>query len=343
MKRILSVAAATTLAITGMAIAPPSASADISCTGTLTGRYADNVYVPSGRTCTLDGAYIDGNVKVGPSASVTVSSNSTITGNLQAEEASPRSVIVNGGAVDGDIQVKYATGTVKIAAQTHVGGNIQVVESRSPIEITRAVVNGDVQVFKNSIGPIAISSNLISGNLQCKENNPVPTGSGNQVRGDAEDQCRNLTGSSGGGGTTPVDIYITPGKHHVNGRTWTTTCVKYSSVVDRCRTTIVATQITYRNGRFVKSTGEVFNNLTYKASPRSQWSTNPLGGYGKYEGAESWTAADGRAWRTECDTAATGRGGCRNYVKADVIQERNGRYVWARGEWVFNSMVRFSN
>jgi hypothetical protein len=37
-----------------------------------------------------------------------------------------------------------------------------------------------------------ISQNRIDGNLQCKENNPAPTGGGNVVQGNKEDQCKRL-------------------------------------------------------------------------------------------------------------------------------------------------------
>ena len=69
-----------------------------------------------------------------------------------------------------------------------------------------------------------------------------------------------------------VDVYITPGKHTVNGRQWSTTWA-YSSNVPRCRTEIWATQVAEKNGRYVTSNGWVFNNLTYKASPRRPGST----------------------------------------------------------------------
>lgn len=138
----------------------------------------------------------------------------------------------------------------------------------------------------------------------------------------------------------PEDVYSVPGEHLVNGRRWRTTCEPYS-VTTRCRTEIWATQVTQVGGVFRQSNGWVFNNLTYLPSPRSLWhNTNPLG----Y--TNEWTAADGRMWRTECDTAATGQNGCRSYLRARVIVAvpRIGggySYQWDT-RWVFNNMVRFS-
>lgn len=144
-----------------------------------------------------------------------------------------------------------------------------------------------------------------------------------------------LAGSSGG---SDVDVYTTPGHHHVNGREWNTACEPYSQT-SRCRTEIVATQVRYANGSYSRVTGWAFNNLTYLPSERSLWRQNPLGHDG------SWTADDGRRWRTECDTAATGRNGCRSYTWATVlgaVARSGGGYTYTReNKWVFNNIVRF--
>ncbi len=137
----------------------------------------------------------------------------------------------------------------------------------------------------------------------------------------------------------PVDIYTAPGIHEVNGRRWFTSCEPYSQTV-RCTTLIWSTQVAEVNGKFVSRTGWNFNNLTYVASPRSLWVGNPLAATG------SWTAADGRKWRTECDTVVSGGNGCRSWVTSRVIQStRQGdgsyRHAWVTTE-VFNNLVRFS-
>lgn len=142
-----------------------------------------------------------------------------------------------------------------------------------------------------------------------------------------------------------ADIYTTPGTHNVNGREWRTACEPYSRTT-RCRTEIKATQVTQVGGRFVSTMGWTFNNLTYVASPRTLWKGNPLAGNGAVGGTVAWTAQDGRRWRTECDTAATGRGGCRSYIEASVIaafttSKGATAYRW-RTTWVFNNIVRFT-
>ena len=137
-----------------------------------------------------------------------------------------------------------------------------------------------------------------------------------------------------------LDVYSTPGYHTVNGRKWFTKCEPYSQTM-RCRTEIWSTQVQHVAGKFVSHTGWHFNNLTYLESPRSMWAGNPLGNAG------SWTATNGRQWRTECDTAATGGNGCRSYIWApNTVEARKNsdgsyRYVLV-DTWVFNNIVRFS-
>ncbi|MEO7587218.1 MAG: hypothetical protein ABIS84_04240 [Arachnia sp.] len=134
--------------------------------------------------------------------------------------------------------------------------------------------------------------------------------------------------------TTAQQVYSTPGVHLVNGRYWRTTCAVYSSTVVRCTTDIYATKVFLYKGRWFTNNDWVFNNLSYLPSPRANWASNNLGKSG------AWTGADGRKWRSECDTPATGRGACRNYAVAKVASLKNGKVVQENVE-VFNSVVLF--
>ncbi|MDO5735938.1 MAG: hypothetical protein Q4P15_05640, partial [Propionibacteriaceae bacterium] len=141
--------------------------------------------------------------------------------------------------------------------------------------------------------------------------------------------------------TAPVDeitVYTTPGFHKLNGRSWYTTCEPYSQTI-RCTTDIWSTQVQLRGGKFLKETGWHFNNLTYLPEmTRAQWGLNPLANTGAFTSA-------GRQWRTECDTAVTGRGACRSYIWSKQVaatQLSNGSWSYAVVEdWVFNNIVRF--
>lgn len=131
-------------------------------------------------------------------------------------------------------------------------------------------------------------------------------------------------------------VYNTPGDHYVNGRYWKTECEKYSSNVVRCKTSIWGTKVVSVGGQYYNHNGWVFNNQTYLPSPTSLWTNNPLGKSG------AWTDSSGRSWKTECNTAATGSGGCRTYLLTTVTSLVNGKATQAKS-WVLNNMVNFSS
>lgn len=155
-----------------------------------------------------------------------------------------------------------------------------------------------------------------------------------------------LAAVNGGGSSAPsvpasspdVNVYLTPGTHNVNGRQWRTVCSPYSQT-KRCTTEIWGTKIERQGAGYTQTNGWVFNNLTYAPSARSLWAGNPLGGNGQVGGTVTWTS-EGRQWRTECDTATTGRNGCRSYTTGTVIEQVGGTYRTTTKE-IFNNMVLF--
>ncbi|OMG58949.1 family 20 glycosylhydrolase [Tessaracoccus sp. ZS01] len=139
--------------------------------------------------------------------------------------------------------------------------------------------------------------------------------------------------------------YTLPGAHTFNGRQWNTSCEPYSQT-ERCRTEIWATVVKMENGQFVRESGWAFNNLTYLPyMTRESWKGNPLGD------PSSTTAgvftSGGRQWKTECDTAATGRGACRSYTMTTVYAataKQSGGYAFSQSnDWVFNNIVMFGS
>ena len=131
-------------------------------------------------------------------------------------------------------------------------------------------------------------------------------------------------------------IYNQPGDHYANGRYWKTSCEMYSPTVVRCRSEIWATKRIAHNGTYYNHNGWVFNNLTYLPSDQSQWANNPLA----MDGA-TWTATNGRKWKTECNTPQTGQGGCRSYLWTTTVVSANGKYK-QQDQWVMNNIVQFS-
>ena len=200
---------------------------DLTCTG-ITGKekYAD-VTVPAGEVCTLNGTKVKGNVMV-ESGGALKASSARIKGNVQAEEA--LWIEIDGKTrVNGNVQLKKTTGTpapgmpnkvcgakikgnLEVTENTvpfHLGctegnkvkGNVQVLDNVIPagftgdvIAVTSSKIKGDLQFDDNTsaVGTFDISGNSVKENLQCSGNSPVPTGGGNDVRGDADGQCSGL-------------------------------------------------------------------------------------------------------------------------------------------------------
>lgn len=150
-----------------VATAPAAMAEERVCRGTIGKVSLDNVRVPQGATCTLNGTSLKGTLKIEKGATARVV-NARINGNIQSE--GHRSVNVTGTRVGGSIQLKQGGG-INLRANT---------------------VNGDIQLFTNRTGAKTVYNNTVGGNLQCKENTPAPVGSGNRVDGNKEDQCRRL-------------------------------------------------------------------------------------------------------------------------------------------------------
>jgi hypothetical protein len=151
----------------GAVLAAPAAAEERACRGSLGAVTVDNLRVPDGRSCTLNGTRVQGTIRVGTGATL-VARRVRVVGKVQAEGA--RLVIVRDGS--------------------RVGGSIQVVQG-SAGAVLGSRVNGDVQFFENR-GRIEIRRNRVGGNLQCKENARRPIGGANIVDGVKEDQCARL-------------------------------------------------------------------------------------------------------------------------------------------------------
>jgi hypothetical protein len=190
-----------------------NSSSDTRCTGTLTGTF-DNVVVPSGATCTLQGATVNGNVNAlenarlfvsatqvrgnveGDKASVVQVTGGTVGGNIQIKEGNSPSDLgaaVTGGTVvtTGDIQIeKMRTSRVLVSGARVEKGNIQITENdaSTSLEILGNTVAQNLQVFKNRGGNKVVSSNTAGQAIQCKENTSPFTG-GPNAAGETEAQC----------------------------------------------------------------------------------------------------------------------------------------------------------
>jgi hypothetical protein len=159
------------------------------CRGTIGARTLDDVKVPSGATCKLNGTKVEGNVNVYGGAKL-YASGVRVDGNVQSEGFKVV-VVKEGSKVGGSVQLKQGrSGGVANVVATRIVGDLQYEENKAKMAARSNTVLGNLQVFKNT-GGVVLKSNKVSQNLQCKENRPAPTGGGNQA-GDKEGQCARL-------------------------------------------------------------------------------------------------------------------------------------------------------
>ncbi len=74
--------------------------------------------------------------------------------------------------------------------KTRINGDLQFEANEARMVARNSTILANLQAFQNT-GGVVLQNNRIAENLQCKENNPPPTGGGNQA-GDKEDQCAAL-------------------------------------------------------------------------------------------------------------------------------------------------------
>ena len=187
LKRITAVALAGVLALGVMA--PAALAEERVCRGTIGATTVDNLRVPSGAACTLNGTKVEGTIKVESNAKLTANGVRVI-GNIQSEGFQAIAV-KEGSKVGGSVQLKngQSDGSGKVVS-TRINGDLQLFSNEALMVARNNTILGNLQAVQNT-GGLVISGNTIAENLQCKENNPPPTGGGNKP-GDKEDQCAAL-------------------------------------------------------------------------------------------------------------------------------------------------------
>jgi len=176
------------LALGAVALLPPAAGAEErTCRGKIGERRLDNVRVPQGAKCVLDGTRTNGTVLVERNA-ILRAIDVKVNGNVQGENAR-RVAVVRSSRVGGSVQA--VQGQAARVKDSRVEGDILFDENSGFVRAVNNRVNGSVQAFQNT-GGVRIFGNFIDANLQCKENQPPPTGGMNVVQGTKEDQCASL-------------------------------------------------------------------------------------------------------------------------------------------------------
>ena len=167
--------------------APAAHAEERTCRGSLGRITVDNLRVPDGATCTLNGTTVKGTIKVESRATL-VADSVRVVGNVQAENAK-KVVVRNGSRVGGSVQI--VQGGIGRVVRTNVQGDILYDDQGGKVAAIRSTVGGNIQAFQNT-GGVEIRGNRVDGNLQCKENHPAPLGGNNIVDGSKEDQCSRL-------------------------------------------------------------------------------------------------------------------------------------------------------
>lgn len=185
-----TVLVALALALTALLVAATTAQAEERvCRGTIGAATVDNLKVPQGASCTLNGTKVKGTIKVENRATL-VANKVRINGNVQSEGY--KSILVRRGSiVGGSVQLKNGLkGGSGRVLNTRVTGDLQYEENFGKMVARSNKLLANLQAVQNK-GGLVISKNRISENLQCKQNNPAPIGGGNTA-GDKEGQCSRL-------------------------------------------------------------------------------------------------------------------------------------------------------
>jgi hypothetical protein len=183
----VTLAVACTAASTAVLMPTTATAEETSCRGTIGSQTVDNLRVPDGAECILQGTRVKGTVKVETAATLKAK-DVRVVGNVQGEDAE-RVNVVQGSKVGGSVQV--VQGTAAKVKDSRIKADILYDENAGPLRAISNRVGGNIQAFKNT-GGVDIATNQVDGNLQCKENEPAPVGGGNIVQGNKEDQCASL-------------------------------------------------------------------------------------------------------------------------------------------------------
>jgi hypothetical protein len=166
----------------------PAAAGDTECVGFFFG-VADNIIVPSGELCILEGAQVHGNVLAEPESELFIGSGTNIAGNVEVKQAAATAAFQStiGGnykcdncffedvietGVGGNVDIVGADDGDFIIGST-IAGNVHISESTAgafAFVIFDTSVLGNV-IFQKNSGPTDISENIIGGELQIFDNN----------------------------------------------------------------------------------------------------------------------------------------------------------------------------
>ncbi len=137
----------------------------------------DNVIVPAGTSCTLEGSVVvEGNVEAHGAADVIID-GIIIHGNIAIEESNGTEITIRGAQVDGNVSLVKNTADVEVqVVDTAVGGNVTLVENEAVFIFVGSCGRGgntvasNVTVKNNSGGFVVVNCSHVAGNVTVKHN-----------------------------------------------------------------------------------------------------------------------------------------------------------------------------
>jgi hypothetical protein len=178
------------IAVLASAVFAPAAQAEERvCRGTIGATTVDNLRVPQGASCTLNGTRVEGTVKVERNARLTAN-GITVKGNVQSE-GFKNIVLREASVVVGSVQLEngLSDGSGRVL-NTRINGDLQFFSNEARMIARGNTILANFQANQN-MGGLVIENNRVAENLQCQSNSPPPTG-GNNTAGDKEGQCARL-------------------------------------------------------------------------------------------------------------------------------------------------------
>jgi hypothetical protein len=166
-----------------------AATGNGTCTTTISSQTVNNVFVPAGKTCTLNNVIVHGNIT--DHGTLLLTTSAAIGGSVVAEpgsqlsERGPTTV-----TVDGNLTIDGATADLSL---DHIRGNFTV-ENVAMFSWTDSVIGKNIFWINNGSGSQVIGGNTVGGNINCSGNGAVPTNGGNPntVHGHETGQCAGL-------------------------------------------------------------------------------------------------------------------------------------------------------
>jgi hypothetical protein len=140
----LCVAVFAIAAVTATMVPQTALGEERSCRGTLGRVTVDNLRVPQGAACTLNGTRVRGAITVQRAARL-VANGVRVTGNVQAENA--RNVVIRRRSLIGG-SVQLVQGGRATVQGSRVNGDIHLDENRGPLRVRRNAVGGSIQVVR---------------------------------------------------------------------------------------------------------------------------------------------------------------------------------------------------